>query len=92
MSVGTQIVLSQIKSLDEAYQQIATQANLPADFGRNLDALYDVLTTDLAGPVQIMWRGFMQSEKIMPGTQFHDLMTVLNDAAGERDDLEVGLC
>jgi hypothetical protein len=39
-----------IHSLDDLYDQISTRLSLPAHFGRNLDALWDVLSTDVEGP------------------------------------------
>ncbi|WP_373975691.1 barstar family protein [Chitinibacter sp. SCUT-21] len=91
MFLGTQITLRDIQSLDDAYNQISTQAHLPNTFGRNLDALFDVLSLDLEGPVQITWQECAQAQKIMPGTQFEDLMCVLKDAAGERSDLQINI-
>jgi ribonuclease inhibitor len=89
MQVGTQIVLTGIHSLDDAYTQITEQAQLSADFGRNLDALYDVLTGDLIGPVRIIWHDYAQSKHNMPANQFNNLTAVFNDAANERTDIEI---
>ncbi|QLI82806.1 barstar family protein [Chitinibacter fontanus] len=89
MSVGLHIHLRNISNLNDFYDQLTQQANLNRGFGRNLDALFDVLTTDLAGPICITWHGCEQSKQAMTGTQFADLMSVLNDAAAERVDLTI---
>jgi len=45
----------EIRSLEEFYDVISQRLSLPKHFGRNLDALWDVLTTDVKGPVKIIW-------------------------------------
>ncbi|MCK7468404.1 MAG: barstar family protein [Desulfosudis oleivorans] len=45
-----------IRSLDDLYDQLASRLSLPAHFGRNLDALWDVLSTDIEGPFEIVWK------------------------------------
>lgn len=91
MSVGKHIHLRNIANLADAFEQFTLQAHLDMGFGRNLDALFDVLTTDLAGPIHITWHGHMQSKQSMPDTQFVDLVNVLSDAAAERIDISIEL-
>ena len=40
-------VLTDVRSMDDVYRQLAEQLPLPAHFGNNLDALWDALSTDL---------------------------------------------
>ena len=80
-----------VHSLDDFYDQLAAQIVLPAHFGCNLDALYDVLTTDLAGPLEIVWRGHDHSAALIGHDDYTALLAVLRDAADERPDLELKL-
>ncbi|TJZ65426.1 barstar family protein [Chitiniphilus eburneus] len=91
MTEPTHVVLQQIRNLNDVYDQFARQLELPADFGRNLDALHDVLSGSVAGPVVITWRGCLQSLPLLGQDQFDNLLGVLNEVAGERSDLEVRL-
>ncbi|TVR83494.1 MAG: barnase inhibitor [Rhodospirillales bacterium] len=75
-----------VGSLDQAYDILARQLGFPAHFGRNLDALWDVLTTDLEGPCTVRWHHCHESEAVM-GPDFQRLLAVLQDAAQERPDL-----
>ena len=44
-----------VRSMETFYDEIARELSLPGHFGRNLDALWDVLSTDVPGPFEIVW-------------------------------------
>lgn len=75
-------------SLDLFYDEITRQFDFPDYFGRNLDALYDVLSTDLEGPLEVIWRDSVVSLAAM-GNDFQRLRDVLESVASERDDFVV---
>jgi ribonuclease inhibitor len=77
-----------IHSLDTFYDEVARQLDLPAYFGRNLDALWDVLTTDIAGPVDMVWEHAEASRQAM-GEAFDRVAEVLQAVAEARDDFQV---
>ena len=77
-----------ICSLDIFYDEVAHQLDLPAYFGRNLDALWDVLTTDIAGPVEVVWEHAAASRQAM-GEDFDRVADLLKQVALERDDFQV---
>jgi len=77
-----------IGSLDVFYDEVAHQLDLPAYFGRNLDALWDVLTTDIAGPVKVVWEHATASREAM-GEDFDRVADVLKQVALDRDDFQV---
>ena len=77
---------ARLENADQVYDALAAQLGFPAHFGRNLDALRDVLTGDIAGPVEIVWRDGAKSHARM-GKAFERLASVLVDAAAERADL-----
>jgi ribonuclease inhibitor len=77
-----------IHSLDEFYDEISGQLSLPAYFGRNLDALWDVLSTEVEGPTEIVWQDAQASRQAM-GEDFEKVVKVLKEVEGSREDLKV---
>lgn len=77
-----------IRSLDEFYDEIAKKLRFPDYFGRNLDALWDVLTTDVKGPVELAWEDSEVSKKSM-GKNFEKVAALLRDVGKEREDFKV---
>lgn len=78
-------VLRDIRTLTQFYDELAHQLAFPAYFGRNLDALWDVLTGEVAGPIEIVWEGSAQAEANL-GADYAKLVALFNDLAAERDD------
>ena len=70
----------------EAWEALAALLDLPGHFGRNLDALHDCLTTDVAGPIAIEWRDAAASRATM-GAAFDRLQETIAEAAAARPDL-----
>ena len=68
-------------SRDKVFDALAHGLGFPAHWGRNLDALYDVLRRDIAGPVEIVWRAGAH------GPALDAIRTVLREVARERDDV-----
>ncbi|QZA79356.1 barstar family protein [Deefgea tanakiae] len=85
------IQLKNIQSLQDIYQQLGEQVQLPADFGSNLDALYDFFTVSLAGPVVIHWPDQLQNCQRLNPKERKGILNVLEDVVRERDDFEVRL-
>jgi len=77
-----------IRSLDEFYSEISKKLRFPDHFGRNLDALWDVLTTDIKGPVELAWEDSDVSKKSM-GKDFEKVTALLKDVEKERVDFKV---
>jgi len=77
-----------IVTLDNFYDQLAAQLPLPSHFGRNLDALWDTLTAELEGPLTIVWLHADESRNRL-GDTYIKVKILLEEAAGERDDLTV---
>jgi ribonuclease inhibitor len=93
MQVETSILIlngRDIDSLERFYQELAKVLALPDHFGRNLDALWDVLTSDIAGPVELIWEDSGRSRNTM-GRDFDRVITVLREVALERDDFSLTL-
>jgi Barstar, RNAse (barnase) inhibitor len=77
-----------IHSLDDLYAQLEKRLSLPAYFGRNLDALWDVLSADVEGPFKIVWKHGDASKKFM-GRDFNRAVKLLRDLEKERHDFQL---
>lgn len=77
-------VLENVQDQQAFYQQLRAQLPLPAFFGNNLDALWDVLTGDLPGPIEIIWK-----HPQLMGAAAEPMLELLRDAAEEREDLSL---
>ncbi|MGE0723574.1 MAG: barstar family protein [Alphaproteobacteria bacterium] len=79
---------ARVRSLAEAHDYLARGLGLPPHYGRNLDALYDCLTTDVAGPLVIEWHATLATRRAI-GPPFDRLRTAMEEAARTRADLAV---
>jgi ribonuclease inhibitor len=77
-----------IHSLDEFYDEIALLFHFPDYFGRNLDALWDLLSTGIEGPVELIWEDSAISKKSM-SKDFARVSALLRDLMKERKDFRV---
>ena len=80
-----------IRSLDEAYAALAEALALPAHFGRNLDALWDALAAEVAGPLELLWEDAAATRAALGSTAFERLIAVLREAEGVRQDFRLRL-
>ena len=71
-----------IGSINDFYKILGNQITLPEYFGNNLDALWDVLSTEMVTPLIIQFEhlSLQQLEK------FEDLITLFEDASIEMND------
>lgn len=74
-----------IRSLDDLYDQLGAMLSLPGHFGRNLDALWDVLSAEVQGPFAIIWEHSADSKRNM-GKDFERAMKLFKDLQKERKD------
>lgn len=88
MSVTCVLEGKAIDSLDDLYDALARQLDFPDYFGHNLDALWDLLSTDIEGPFQIIWEESAAS-KLTMGDDFERVATLFLDLEQERDDFQV---
>ena len=49
--------------VEAIYMDLARQLDLPDHFGANLDALWDALTRNVPGPVEIVWPEFSRHSR-----------------------------
>ena len=69
---------------------LAAHLDFPAHAGANLDALWDVLRTDVAGPFEIVWRDHVAARAAL-GTDFEKISALLFQLAEERGDFRFRL-
>jgi len=79
---------AKIASVAALYGELSRQLRLPAHFGANLDALFDSLTRDVPGPVEIVLRNAAQTPAPLRA-DLARLVKTLGEAARERSDLKV---
>jgi ribonuclease inhibitor len=79
-----------LRSLDDAYDALAAALGLPAHFGRNLDALWDSLTGDVEGPIELVWRDAARTHAAL-GARFEEILGVLREVERARPDFRVTL-
>ena len=77
-----------MRSLDDFYDRISTLKDMPEHFGRNLDALWDVLSIDVEGPFEIIWKKAEASKKLM-GKDFYRIVKLLRNLEKEREDFKL---
>lgn len=77
-------------TMDAIYTTLQRELDLPRHFGRNLDALFDVLTADVSGPVEIVWKDHAWARTKL-GADYDRLITTLRDVESERADFRLTL-
>jgi ribonuclease inhibitor len=77
-------------TLDTVYDALQRQLDLSAHFGRNLDALWDALTTDVGGPVTIVWRDHARARAAL-GRDYDRLIATLREVEAARKDFRLEL-
>jgi ribonuclease inhibitor len=79
---------AKLASIEALYAELARQLRLPAHFGGNLDALFDSLTRDVPGPVEIVVLNAASTPAALR-QPLARLVATLGEAARERGDLKV---
>jgi ribonuclease inhibitor len=78
---------NEIKSEMDFHVAIAEALGLPRHYGKNLDALWDVVARDVERPVTLVWRHSEASRAVL-GDRFETIVGVLRRA--EQQDLNSG--
>lgn len=84
-------ILENVHTLSNFYQQLEENLPLPKYFSHNLDALYDVLSTDIENAFVIKWVGQQQDRHVLGEHYFIAIMRVLLKVKQERDDFSLVL-
>lgn len=62
----------------EFHEAISRALDFPDHYGRNLDALWDVLTTDIERPILLIWKNSECSKQAL-GKRYHAIRNLLLD-------------
>lgn len=79
---------SHCSTADELHDALKQQLALPDYYGRNLDALWDCITGEVALPLVIEWRGYVEARQAI-GSYVEKVLEVLLQAQHEVDGLMV---
>jgi ribonuclease inhibitor len=71
-----------VRTAEEFHRQIAGAFLFPDYYGRNLDALWDVLRIDIERPSELIWLDAKLSRKAMP-SEFKQLVRLFEELATE---------
>ncbi len=85
------IEFTDLCSLQDVWPQLDRQVDLPLHFGHNLDALFDVLSADLEGPLTIVWHQHEAAKVAMGEQAYNALLMTLEDASNARMDVVLQL-
>lgn len=78
----------EVQDADQLYDQVMASWELPEWFGRNLDALWDVLGDLAASPVLVVWDGCAELSAVDPQLA-QNLLELLRDASTQAQALAV---
>ena len=79
--------LKNLTSLKIFYEQIAFAFDFPENFGKDMDALWDILT-EVEGPLELIWERPGVSRDAL-GEDYWLLLEILADAVAEREDFSL---
>ena len=77
-----------IRSENDFHLAIAAALEFPGYYGKNLDALWDVMTGDVERPITLIWRDSQESRQVL-GERFDVIVGILRRV--EQQDLTWGL-
>ena len=72
-----------IQSEADFHKEIAQALSFGPYYGKNLDALWDVLSRDVERPITLVWKNADASQRSMPA-EFEKIIHLLRDV--EKDD------
>lgn len=74
-------------SMEDIYAHLQRELEFPDYFGRNLDALWDVMH-DVSGPIEIRWQEPARARARL-GAQFEALVRLFRDLERDRPDFRL---
>ena len=76
-----------VTTVEQFHTEVSQKLGFPSHYGRNLDALWDVLTGSLERPAHLTWRNSEVSRREL-GHDFGRIVGILERVA--RQDIEYG--
>jgi len=81
----TAVLDASLADIGAVRDRLVAELGLPHETGRNLDALWDVLMTEMRGPFCIVWRNHAAA-RVKLGADFDALVRLFRDLAKARRD------
>ena len=82
----TAVLDATLGSIGAVRDRLVAELGLPDQTGRNLDALWDALTTEGRGPFRIVWRDHAAARTKL-GADFDRLVALFHDVVAARSDV-----
>jgi ribonuclease inhibitor len=79
------INISKLKSIEQFHELLKIKLGFPDYYGKNLDALWDCLTSDLETPILIQWIGYAECKNYL-GNEVIKIKEVFESAQEELSD------
>jgi ribonuclease inhibitor len=86
----TRIEFVNVHAPIDFYEQVEAQLDIDETLSRNLDALYDLLSADVAGPIELVWHESAFSRTAL-GDWYAQVLDVLQAVVTERSDVSLSL-
>ncbi|MED7666587.1 barnase inhibitor [Pseudomonas moraviensis subsp. stanleyae] len=77
-----------ISSEQDFHKRIASAFSVAQYYGNNLNALWDLLSTDVERPIEIVWKNSKESEQSM-GETFKKIISIFERTKNQ--DISLGL-
>lgn len=77
-----------VKDINQLHEEIAKVLKFPDYYGKNLDALYDCLTSDLELPLKLVWKNYPAALKNI-GESAELILKTLGDFSKEEPEFEL---
>lgn len=77
-----------LKTKEILHQTLKDKLELPEYYGKNLDALWDCLTSWVDVPLTVVWNEYNESEKLL-GSYASDVVQVFKDAESAIDGFKL---
>jgi ribonuclease inhibitor len=84
VTISGELIVSEL----DLHNALAAALDFGPYYGRNLDALWDRLTTDVERPVRLVWNNSAQSRKNLGDEKFEQIVRLLRDV--EAEDVSIG--
>ena len=84
--MNIEIYGNQIKSELEFHNEIARQLNVENYYGKNLDALWDLLSTGVERPINLVWIDANTSQKRI--SSFEKIVSILESVKEQDEQFE----
>lgn len=84
-------LIQRVERLDDLYNALVAQLDLPEAATENLDALYDGLLNEIDEPFEIVWRNTDAARAALGADLYTTVLEILSMVAKERGDITLDI-